>query len=58
MGAYDMANSVACTGYLPTCLICSLLFTSPTNVFDIGLNRGKYPSHYQVWNAVRMGAYI
>jgi len=54
MGAYDMANAVACTGYLPTCLICSLLFTSPTNVFDIGLNRGKYPSHYQVWNAVTM----
>ncbi len=58
------ANTIAFTGYLPTylptCLICSLLFTLPTNVSDIGLNgggypsQGKYPSHYQVYNAVRM----
>ncbi len=26
----------------------------PTNVSNIGLNRGKYPSYYQVSNAVRM----
>jgi len=50
--AHDIANAVACTGYLLTCLIYSLLFTPPTNVSDIGLNRGKYPSHYQVGNAV------
>ncbi len=38
----------------PTILICSLLFTSPTNVSDIGLNRGGYLSYCQVGNAVRM----
>jgi len=53
--AYDIANAVACTGRLPTNV---LLFTSPTNVSDIGLNRGWYPSYYHVWNAVRMGACI
>ena len=46
--------SYAQAGHLPTCLISSLLFTSPTNVSDIGLNRGKYPSYYKVWNAVRI----
>ena len=49
--AYDIANAVACTGRLPTNVS---LFTSPTNVSDIGLNRGKYLSYYQVWNAVRI----
>jgi len=48
---YDIANAVACTGRLPTNVS---LFTSPTNVSDIGLNRGKYLSHFQVGNAVRM----
>ena len=56
--AYDIANAVAFIGYLLTCLICSLLFTSPTNVSDIGLNRGKYPSYCQVWNAIRIGVYV
>jgi len=27
-------------------------------VSDIGLNGGGYPSHFQVWNAVRIGARI
>ena len=49
--AYDIANAVACTGRLPTNV---LLFTSPTNVSDIGLNGGWYLSHCQVCNAVRM----
>ncbi len=27
---------------------------TPTNVSTISLNRGKYPSHFQVCNAVRI----
>ncbi len=26
----------------------------PTNLSTISLNRGKYPSHYQVYNAIRI----
>jgi len=43
--AYDMANTIACTGRPPTNVP---LFTSPTHVSDISLNSGKYLSYYKV----------
>ncbi len=42
------------TNYLFYHLTYQRVLYPPTNVSDIGLNRGKYPSHCQVCNAVRM----